>query len=359
MRYLYSFSLLFILASCQKDEKKVIDHDKTDWAFYKLNGNVKSITTKSWEVNEKLEKVKTMHEDLSTRNSDLIFDEDGLITNEKTYLTEFPIEIITYKGREQKQEVVQYIDNQPVIKTSYDWDTTGKNNIAITKRNGDNSQIDRVEIEYHQGYPVKKTTLSAQNIPTEKTTYINDSKGNVLEEDFYLETNSVQYKAIYKYDKKGNVTSDARYSADGKKLYETISAYKGNNMVKRYTVNDKGIIEYSEDFTYDAKGNKTSRINFIKPENSKNTDKFVYDDKGNKVSWQVLKNDILLMTANFAYDSHNNQTLVASTDSNINEVDRREYSYEYDKKGNWTKKTVTVNNKPGYLVERTIIYYNN
>lgn len=358
MKYFYSCMVLFILASCQKEEKKVIKHEETDWAFYKLNGNVKSITTKSWQVNGQLEKLKTMHEDQNARNSDLLFNEDGFLTNEKSYLTETPIETITYNGREKKLEVVQYMDNVPAIKTSYDWNTSG-NNIAVTKRNTDNTQIDRVEMEYHKGKLAKTTTLSSQNVPTEKTTYINDSKGNVIEEDFYLNKETVQYKAIYKYDKKGREISDARYTADGKLGYETIFNYDGKNIVKKYVVNDKGETEYSEDFTYDAKGNVTSRTDFNKSDNSKNTDKFMYDDKGNRLFWQIYKNDKPLILGKFTYDNKNNMISTISTDAKNNEIDRREYGYEYDKKGNWIKKTVKIKGVPQYIAERTITYYEN
>lgn len=359
MRYFYAFSLLFILASCQKDEKKGIERDKTDWAFYKLNGNVKSITTKSWQVNDKLEKIKTMHEDMSGRNSDLLFDEDGFITDEKSYLTEAPIETIKYNGRDKKQEVIQFMSGIPAIKTSYDWDESGKNNTAITKRNSDNSQIDRIEMKYQNGYLVTKTTLSAQNMPTEKITYINDSKGKVIEEDLYLGSDIIQYKSIFKYDKKGNQVSDAKYSADGKKLYETISRYDGDKLVKKFTNSNKGEVEYSEDFIYDTKGNITNKVVFNKADNSKSIDKFAYDDNGNRVAWNIIKNDIPLMTGQFTYDEHNNMTTSIARDATNNLLDQREYAYEYDKKGNWIKKKVKLKGVDQFIVERTISYYDN
>lgn len=357
MKYFYPFIALLILASCQKDEKKTIDHKDTDWAFYKLEGNVKSITTKSWQVNENLEKLKTKHEDQSSRNSDLIFDEDGFLTDEKLYITEAPLEILKYKGREKKQEIIQYINNVPAIKTSYDWDASGVNNLAITRRNSDNSQIDRVEMEYQKNKLAKKTTFSSQNAPNEKITYIYDSKGSVVEENYYNSTDEVQYKVVYKYDKKSKKISDARYTGDGKKNYETISSYDGDNLIRKFVNNNKGETEFSEDFTYDSKGNVITHLTYENIDKSKTLDKFSYDDKGNRIGWQVYKNDVPFMAGRFTYDSHNNQISVIGIDANNKEVDRREYTYAYDAKGNWTKKTVKINGVPQFVAERTITYF--
>lgn len=358
MKYFYAVTLLFILTSCQKDEKKkTIDHDKTDWAFYKLNGNVKTITTKSWQLNERLEKEKTMHEDMTARNTDLTFTDEGLLARERSYITEDPIETKEFNGREKPLEIVQYVDNKPFIKTSYEWDTSGKNNTAIIRRNGDNSEIDHVKMEFHADKLAKKTTLSAQNIPTETTAYIYDSKGNVIEEDFYLTSYTIQYKNIYKYDKKNRQISEASYTAAGKKNFETISEYKGNNLTKKYTINAKGETEYSEDFTYDQKGNILTKLRYESIDKSTIQDKFMYDDKGNKVSWQILKNNTPISGAQFSYDSHNNLTSVISTDDKNNVIDKREYTYEYDKKGNWIKKTSRINNTKLLSSERTITYF--
>lgn len=357
MKYFYPFIALLILASCQKDEKKIIDHKDTDWAFYKLNGNVKSISTQSWQVNEKLEKLKTLHEDHSSRNSDLNFDEDGLLTDEKLYITETPLETIKYRGREKKLEVVQYINSAPAIKTSYDWDTSGENNIAITRRNADNSQIDRIEMEYQKDKLAKKTTLSSQNTPNEKTTYIYDGKGNVIEESFYNSTGEVQYKAVFKYDKKGNKISDARYTGDGKKSYETISNYDGDNLTRKFVNNSNGEIEFSEDFTYDKKGNMLTHLTYENIDKTKTLEKFSYDDKGNRLEWQIYKNDVPFMAGRFTYDSHNNQTSVIGVDANNKEIDKREYAYTYDAKGNWTKKIVKISGVPQFVAERTITYF--
>lgn len=355
MKYLYPLAMLLFLASCQKEEKKVIDRAKTDWAFYKLEGDVKSSSTKSWRVDAQLNKIKTEHEDMSTHDGEINFGEDGMLVSDKYYLNDLPFEETNYKGREKKQQTIQYIANAPGVKTEYSWDKAG-NNTSITRRNADNTQIDRIEMKYQGKKLAEKKTFNAQNIVTDKITYMYDSKGNVNEENLYQGSESVQFKAVYKYDKKNRKISEARYNKNSEKHYETLFKYEGNNLAKKYTVNNKGEIEYSEDFTYDNKGKELTHTTFEKFDNSTTKDTYSYDAKGNKATWEIVKNGKLFMKALYTYDTHNNNIMIAVNDATGKEVDKREYIYEYDEKGNWTKRTVKINGVPQYIAERQIAY---
>lgn len=356
MKYLYPLSLLLFLASCQKEEKKEIDRTKTDWAFYKFEGDVKSVTTHSWLVNDKLEKLKTQHEDMSMHDGDMAFGEDGMLLSEKFNINGAPFEENTYKGREKKQQTIQYINQTPGIKTEYGWDKKG-NNTSITRRNADNTQIDRIEMKYQGDKVAQKTTLSGQNNPTDKITYIYDSKGNMIEQDMFMASEYVQFKSIYKYDKQNRKISEISYNKESKKLFETIFTYEGKNPVKKITYDGKGETEYSEDFTYDKKGNELSRLTYEKFDKSTTLDNYSYDNNGNKISWKVTKNDKLFMTATFTYDKYKNTTLISVLDATGKEVDKREYVYEYDATGNWIKKMTKIKGVPQYIAERQIAYY--
>ncbi|PZR09482.1 MAG: hypothetical protein DI539_21940 [Flavobacterium psychrophilum] len=357
MKYLYPLALVLFLASCQKEEKKPIDRKKTDWTFYKLEGDVKNVSTKSWQVDANMQKIKSLFEDMSMHDSDMVFDEAGMLTSEKLYINDTPFEETIYKGHEKKQQTIQYINNAPGIKIEYGWDKSGKNNTSITRRNSDNTQIDRIEMKYQGNKVAQKTTFNAQNNPTDKVAYIYDSKGNVIQEDIYLNSEYVQHKGVNKYDNKNRKISEARYSKDGKKQYETISKYDGDNLMKKFTLNDKNEIDYSEDFTYDKKGNVLTHLTFERFDNSHTMDTYTYDNNGNKLTWEISKNNKPFMTADFAYDKYNNTTSVIVKDSKTGmEVDRREYVYEYDSKGNWTKKITKIKGVPQFLAERTVTY---
>lgn len=355
MKYLYTLSILFLLASCQKEEKKEIDRTKTDWAFYKLDGNVINTETRSWLVNENLEKIKTQHEDMSMHDGLITFDENGMLVSERFFLNDKPFEESTYKGREHKLQTLQYINDAVGIKTDYDWDKSGKN-IAITRRNPDNSQIDRIEMKYQGKNLAQKTTFNSQNLQSDKINYQYDSKGNVIQEDIYLSLDFIQYKAVYKYDKQNRKISEARYDKNSKKHYETIFKYDGKNLINKTTVNDKGEIEVSEDITYDNKGNVLSELAFEKYDNSKTLTKYAYDANNNRTEWSVEKNGAPFMQASYTYDKKGNTTLITVKDKDGKEVDSREYIFEYDKKGNWIKKTTKIKGVPQFVAERKIKY---
>lgn len=358
MKYLYPLALILLLASCQKEEKKVIDRTKTDWASYGLLGDVKTVATKSWLVNENLEKIKTQHENMSKRDSEISFSDDGMQTTEKSTINNAPFEENTFKGKANKQQSLQYIGNAVGIKTDYTWDKTGKNNTSIIRRNPDNSQIDRIDMKYQGDKLAQKITYNPQDIPTDKITYMYDSKGNLNLENIYLGTEIVQFKTLYTHDKKNRILSESRYDKNSKIIYQTRYTYDGNNLVKKETINEKSEPEYVEKFTYDKKGNILTQDIFEKYDNSNTTNTFKYDTNDNKIEWSVIKNGTPVVRAVFTYDKHKNQTSYATTDEASGKIiDKREYAFEYDAKGNWTKKTISINDKPQFIEERKITYF--
>jgi hypothetical protein len=358
MKYLYPLSLLLLLVACQKEEKKVIDRTKTDWAFYQLKGDVKSISLKSNLVDASLQKGKTQHENMSDHDTDLDFNKNGMLVREKQWRDATrPFEETTYNGRENKLLKLQYINNAVGIKTEYLWDKTGKNNTAITRRNTDNSQIDRIEMKYKDGHMIEKITYNAQNNPLDKVTYVYDSKGNLRGENIYLHSEYVQYKTKYDYDNKNRIVAESRYDKDSKPVYTTTYQYKGNNLIKKETTNEKKVVDYSEQFNYDPKGNMISHITFERYDNSNTVDKYIYDALGNKTDWTVLRNDVPAMKASFKYDDKNNLTATHAVDGSGKVIEEKLYKFEYDTQGNWTKKTVNINGKPAFVAERTITYF--
>lgn len=358
MKYVYPFALALLLISCQKEEKKVIDRTKADWEFYKLKGDVQSVLTKSWLVNERLEKEKNLHEQASEHDSQLTFNDEGLLIKEDLFLRDAPFQQNTFIGREQKQQVLQYSGNAVSIKTDYTWDATGKNNTSITRRNPDNTQIDRIEMKYQGNKLAEKITYGVQDYPTDKVTYLYDSKGNINQENIYLGSEYIQYTALYKYDAKNNKVFEGRYDKDSKMTYETKYQYDtNNNLLKSTTIGKDNQVEYSEELTYDKKNNILSRLTFERYDNTKTLNKFLYDSNNNAIKRQISKNDVLLFEVNIDYDKNNNQISYVATELASKAVSKRSYTYEYDTNGNWTKKTVFIDGKPKFIVERQIVYF--
>ena len=142
MKRIYPFALLLILAACQKEEKKVVDHSKSDWAFYQLKGNVESISERSYEVkNEQFDKGEPKRENSYSHDYDFFFNDEGKLVLHKKYLKGDVLhEESKYNGRDKILFYTQYMSGSPVMKTEHTWDKAG-NNTAITKRNNNNSQI--------------------------------------------------------------------------------------------------------------------------------------------------------------------------------------------------------------------------
>jgi hypothetical protein len=71
----------------------------------------------------------------------------------------------------------------------------------------------------------------------------------------------------------------------------------------------------------------------------------------------VSKNDIPAFKSSMSYDKHNNLTSYAVNEATGKLLDNREYTYEYDTKGNWIKKTTIINGNPAFVLERQINYF--
>lgn len=358
MKYLYLITIVLVLASCGEEEKKKpLDMTKTDWQFYKLEGNVKSVSEKSFEIMDAAgQKGGTKHEIASSHDNDLSFNEKGMLVSEKLWLdSTTPFEDIKYSGRENMLSRVQYINGQIGIKTENSRDKSG-NITGIIRLNADNSQIDRIAMTYNGKKLTEKKTFNNQDNPNDRITYLYDDKGNLKGENLYLGSEYVQVKNLYDYDGQNRKVAESRYSKDSP-LYKTTFEYDGKNIVKKETTDAKGIVLNSEKSKYDKKGNLLERYTTDNSDKSEVFDSYKYNDKGNVTSWTVTRNGAPEMQVLYKYDGHNNVTAVKSVNGKGQVIDNRAYAYEYDDNGNWTKKTVVVNDKPFTVVERKITYF--
>lgn len=360
MKHLYIIALIAFVVSCQKkeEEKPPIDRAKTDWAFYGLKGDVKTISTKSWLAKDaNFTKGDTRHENSSEHDADLSFDENGKLIREKLWRNGVKTHSeATYEGRDHMIQHIQYVNDKPGAKTEYSWDKKG-HNVTITKRNPDNTEIGRDEMKYIKGNLTQKVTYNAQNNPTDKRIYKYDAKGNLISEAIYLRSEYVQFTNKYRYDDQKRMLTEARYDKDNKLVSRTEFEYHGKHLSKKTTFNGAGQEEYSETFNYDANGNLMSQTSYEKAENVTNVEKYTYDSQNNRISWAFQRNNQLLAKAEYKYD--NNKNLISSNTSNMagGSNDSRQYEYEYDSQGNWIKKKVTIKGKPAFIAERTITYY--
>lgn len=357
MRYVYPIALLLLLASCQEEEKKKpVDRTKADWSFYKLEGNVKSVSEKSYEAVGTGQKGSPRQEIASAHDTDLTFNESGLLISEKKWLNgTMPFEESKFSGRDKAVNKIQYINGQPGIKTEHSRDKAG-NVTGIIRRNGDNTQLDRTAMTYNGKLVTETKTFSNQDNPNGRTTYIYDKKGNLKGENLYLNTEYIQVKNLYEYDSENRKISETRYSKD-KTLYKTTFEYDGKNITKKETTGPTGAVTMMEKSSYDKKGNLLERYITDAYDKSETHEVYKYDSKGNMLSNTVTRNGNKEMEMVNMYDSHNNLTSTKTISGTGDMLDSRTYTFEYDAKGNWIKKTVSLNGTQAFIVERKIEYF--
>ena len=362
MKYIYPLAAILLLLTACNDEKKVkpLDRTTTDWAFYELEGDVKSVSIKSNELlNNNLEPGGMKHENPTEHDVELQFNEEGMLTLEKKLNSNGgPYEQITYNGREHKLQQVQYVNNNPGIKTDFTWDETEKNNTGITRRNPDNSQIDRKAMKYQKGKLVEKITYNLQDTPIDKLTYVYDDKGNLTGENLYLGTEVIQVKNLYKYNNKNQKVSEVRYDKDSKVIFSIQYQYEGDNLIVKEVSNGDGEIEYMEKMSYTPKGEleiKTTLDNF---DGTETIERYEYDSKGRKTSRIIEKNNEVSLKVRYKYNDKGLLEELNVIDSKENPVDLRSYTYTYDEKGNWIEKIITVNSEKKFIEKREITYYN-
>lgn len=360
MKYLCTFAVLaLLLVSCGKEEKKPLDRSKTDWAYYDLKGDVKTIKESGHTIVQK-DSASGEAEPVSVagHNVDREFNELGMLVSEKQLLDNGqPHEEVTYNGRDTIVERIQHIDAHTLIKTDYTRDKAG-NTTTITRRNGDNTQIDRIVNNYVNGKLEEQKKFNGQNASIDRTTYNYDKNGNLKGQNIYLGSNAVQYKDVYEYDSQNRKVSEIRYNFNDEMLYKTEFRYDdAGNLGVKETTNSKGEPEYLEKFTYDKSGNLLSRSAYEKGGAVTTEDVYEYDAKNNRTAWSVYQNKNLIMKTKYRYNDKGELTDLISSDNNNKIFDNSSYTYEYDKNGNWTKKTTTKGGKPVYTEEREITYY--
>ncbi|WP_417353225.1 RHS repeat domain-containing protein [Flavobacterium alkalisoli] len=358
MKRIIPFALLLIMASCQKEEKKVVDHEKSDWAKYELKGNVESLSEKSYElVNGTMERGKPMREVKYSHDFDLFFNDEGKLVLEKKWLKgDTPYEETTFDGKDKTLSIVQYMSGKPFMSTEYVWDKANNNTSIIKKNSGTETQLTRNEMTYENGNMVEELKYNGQDILMDKTVYLYDENGNVKEEHSYLKTETVQFKNINEYNENGKITSIVRYNKDNGIEYTTTYAYDGDNLIAKETTDGDGKVSSVNKYTFD-KGNLIKEYMYDGYDKSENTTEHHYDANNHKIGTIMRQDGKITYKAGYAYDDKGNISLITIADDKETVIESKSYKYEYDAKGNWTSKIISINDKPSIIVERTFKYF--
>jgi YD repeat-containing protein len=160
------------------------------------------------------------------------------------------------------------------------------------------------------------------------TIYYSYNKSGKLGHTFYRDDLINEFTSYYKYDKNGKLIRIHHSSGDETFVYGTDGRVK-----TKYRLMEDGTKEFREDYTYDRNG-------FLKKE-----DVYYY-----LADWHIIHE--------FENDEDGN-ILKYKFDSSIEELQKsytHRFEYDWDKKGNWIKKTLFAYGEPRFIVERTIVY---
>lgn len=355
MKYLLLPAALLLLISCQGNlqEKMKPEHDKTDWAFYKLNGDVHTISERSVKITG--ETTAQGSENGIDIDYDRTFDDFGYLIHEKKWVKkDVPYEEVISERRDAIVKRTQYTAGKPAIITENEWDAAREHLLGTTRKNPDNTQIDRQTFVYEEGRLTMKVKYNNQDIGIEKIVYGYDKKGNVIKEGIYPNAVIQEFKVAYEYDNANNKILETR-SGKNSPVQRTRYSYNGKKMIRKESNNSKGEVTTTEEYTYDAKGNILTHI-ISEKSGSRSAERFEYDKNNNVTKWQMVTDNDPEVTVSNVYDTENNLTYT-KTQVGTEAFDERAYTYQYDEHKNWVKKTVTIKGTNAYKVTRTITYF--
>ena len=201
-----------------------------------------------------------------------------------------------------------------------------------------------------------------------------NEKGNMIEQDHYNSYGRLDSKDIYKYDEKGNKIGFVEEG--GYDNLRVIASYKYDekgNMIKVDIDDLIRKINKIVDYKYDQKGNKVEEhrvdlagfaYNYNLPDRNLINEKvtYEYDEKGNVIEEDIedLESETIKIT--YKYDKRGTVIEVKHYFPGGPLDFITTYKYEFNKKGNWIKRTefVTKDGKtvvPQMITEREIEYY--
>lgn len=271
---------------------------------------------------------------------------------------------------------------------------------------GIHGQVRTVRIE---GQQLKAVTYHQWGVMV--YTIIYDDEGRVLEEAEYLPGGNPDLKTTWVYDALGNEIESAKYTHDeltrrvttrydtsnrkieqltfdakGKQINKFIFKFNARqrqiafevlpdgtslrrwvavldhrgNQLERIEYGQGGIVEDRYVYAYDAHGNKTSETHYYKDEGAPRSSRetYLYDSKGNLIEKARYFDRILSYKESFKRDERGNPLERIEIDRKGRITVKRNWSYEFDAVGNWTKAVISewTSKAPEFPMQPTYEY---
>jgi hypothetical protein len=188
-------------------------------------------------------------------------------------------------------------------------------------------------------------------------------KGEVkklIEKEYNGSGDSLMWKGVSTFNDTGNQVDFYTYSPEDVVLSKSIFNYNDSTGklvdVKRFKAD--GSLNVKTTFKYDFKGNINEENNYDPQNVLFMTAKSRFDPKGNRMVKDCLNEfGILFLKTNYTYDKKGHDIEEKEYDSHHSLKFTTSYEYEdFDKEGNWRKRTTYKNDVPSSVTIREIEY---
>jgi len=204
------------------------------------------------------------------------------------------------------------------------------------------------------------TELTAKGDLSYKIKYVYNAKEKIATISYFDKDEKPTIKKIWTYNNSGQLVQMQEYTKDNKADWRYIYTYNTNgNRVMQESYKPDSTLYSKTTYTFDDKGNETGYL--LQTKGYANSgEKYAWDDKGNKTELQMLngKNEVSFRTVSI-YDANGNvieEQRYKGLETKLSY--KTTFTYEYDAKGNWIKRTqYTMDGIEFDIAERKIVYY--
>ena len=256
-----------------------------------------------------------------------------------------PVQTVSYDARGHRTKRVDFNRDGSVAQTIvYNYDAEGRSTGYEDSMPGLSAARKHVYVLDQNGKRVEyKIVQPSGSAGDERYVYKYDAAGNLIAEDLYHKT-SVISRNENAYDSQGRLVSQTMYNPDGSVSARIAKTFDAAGKLVERVRHDNDLLTYRVSYKYDNKG-RVERVETV--------GSYVEMDSGSEghVTGHVV----------YVYKGKDQpkEMLIYNPDGSF----RERLVYDYDSRGNWTKRTrrvkATTNGKdtPVQIEYRTISYY--
>lgn len=202
------------------------------------------------------------------------------------------------------------------------------------------------------------TELTSTGALSYKIKYAYNAKEKKATVSYFDKDEKPTIKKIWSYTNSGQLAQIQEYNKENRADWRYVYTYNNNgNRVLMESYRPDSTLYSKTTYSFDAKGNETGYL-LQTPGYANSGRSYIYDDKGNRTeeTWLNGKNEADFRFVN-KYDAYGNMTEQQKYRQG-KLSDTTTWKYEYDSKGNWTKRTQYSSDGVEFdIAERKIEYY--